>query len=275
MKAPAYSLGLLLVIYIVNNVDRQIMNILVEPIKRDLGLSDGQIGWLIGGSFALFYTVAGLPIARLADRANRRNIIAVALLVWSAMTMLCGMARSFPQLLAARIGVGVGEAGCTPPAHSMISDTFPTVKRASAISIYSLGGPIGMLFGLAFGGYLADQLGWQAAFMVVGAPGLLLAAITYFTLDEPVRGTFDAQGDRAIEPVGTTLRFIAALPAIRHMLAGSAVQTLFLAGVAAFHSSYLVRVHGMSVTRAGLWLGLIAGVAATCAGTTGWRPSGT
>lgn len=261
MKAPAYSLGLLLVIYIVNNVDRQIMNILVEPIKKDLGLSDGQIGWLIGGSFALFYTVAGLPIARLADRANRRNIIAVALLVWSAMTMLCGMARSFPQLLAARIGVGVGEAGCTPPAHSMISDTFPTVKRASAISTYSLGGPIGMLFGLAFGGYLADQLGWQAAFMVVGAPGLLLAAITYFTLDEPVRGTFDAQGDRAIEPVGTTLRFIAALPAIRHMLAGSAVQTLFLAGVAAFHSSYLVRVHGMSVTQAGLWLGLIAGVA--------------
>ncbi|MBK7950913.1 MAG: MFS transporter [Deltaproteobacteria bacterium] len=261
MKAPAYSLGLLLVIYIVNNVDRQVMNILVEPVKKDLGLSDGQIGWLIGGSFALFYTVAGLPIARLADRANRRNIIAVALLVWSAMTMLCGMARSFPELLAARIGVGVGEAGCTPPAHSMISDTFPTVKRASAISIYSLGGPIGMLFGLAFGGYLADQLGWQAAFMVVGAPGLLLAAITYFTLDEPVRGTFDAQGDRAIEPVGTTLRFIAALPAIRHMLAGSAVQTLFLAGVAAFHSSYLVRVHGMSVTQAGLWLGLIAGVA--------------
>ncbi|MFO0688423.1 MAG: MFS transporter [Myxococcota bacterium] len=261
MKAPAYSLGLLLVIYIVNNVDRQIMNILVEPIKKDLGLSDGQIGWLIGGSFALFYTVAGLPIARLADRANRRNIISVALLVWSAMTMLCGMARSFPQLLAARIGVGVGEAGCTPPAHSMISDTFPTAKRASAISIYSLGGPIGMLFGLAFGGYLADQLGWQAAFMVVGAPGLLLAAITRFTLDEPVRGGFDAQGDRAIEPVGTTLRFIAALPAIRHMLAGSAVQTLFLAGVAAFHSSYLVRVHGMSVTRAGIWLGLIAGVA--------------
>jgi len=261
MKAPAYSLGLLLVIYILNNVDRQIMNILVEPVKADLGLSDGQIGWLVGLSFALFYTFAGFPIARLADRGNRRNIIALALLVWSGMTVLCGMARSYPQLLAARIGVGIGEAGCTPPAHSMLSDTFPPAMRASAISIYSLGVPLGMLFGLAFGGFLADQLGWQAAFMVVGAPGVALAAIAFFTLEEPKRGAFDAHGDREIEPLAETLGFMARLPAIRHMLAGSAIQTLFLAGVGAFHSSYLVRIHDMSVTRAGIWLGLIAGVA--------------
>lgn len=261
MKSPAYSLGLLLVIYILNTVDRQVMNILVEPVKQDLSLSDGQIGWLVGLSFALFYTFAGFPIARLADRSNRRNIITVALLVWSAMTVLCGFAKSFPQLLAARIGVGIGEAGCTPPAHSMISDTFPPARRASAISIYSLGVPLGTLFGLAFGGILADRLGWKAAFWVVGAPGVLLAFVAWKTLHEPVRGAFDAQGDRAIEPVGDTLRFIAKLPAIRHMLAGSAVQTLFLAGVGAFHSSYLVRVHGLSLTQAGLWLGLIAGVA--------------
>lgn len=261
MKAPAYSLGLLLVIYVLNTVDRQVMNILVEPVKQDLGLSDGQIGWLIGGSFALFYTFAGFPIARLADRSNRRNIITVALLVWSAMTVVCGYAKNFPQLLAARIGVGIGEAGCTPPAHSMISDTFPPARRASAISIYSLGVPLGTLFGLAFGGVLADQLGWRAAFWVVGAPGVLLALIAWRTLPEPVRGAFDAQGDRAIEPVGTTLRFIAGLPSIRHMLIGSAVQTLFLAGVGAFHSSYLVRVHGLSLTTAGLWLGLVAGFA--------------
>lgn len=261
MKSPAYSLGLLLVIYILNTVDRQVMNILVEPVKQDLSLSDGQIGWLVGLSFALFYTFAGFPIARLADHSNRRNIITVALLVWSAMTVLCGFAKSFPQLLAARIGVGIGEAGCTPPAHSMISDTFPPARRASAISIYSLGVPLGTLFGLAFGGILADRLGWKAAFWVVGAPGVLLAFVAWKTLHEPVRGAFDAQGDRAIEPVGDTLRFIAKLPAIRHMLAGSAVQTLFLAGVGAFHSSYLVRVHGLSLTQAGLWLGLIAGVA--------------
>ncbi len=261
MKAPAYSLGLLLVIYIVNNVDRQVMNILVEPVKRDLSLSDGQIGWLIGGSFALFYTLAGLPIARLADRSNRRNIIALALLVWSAMTVLCGMAKTFPQLLAARIGVGVGEAGCTPPAHSMISDSFAPEKRATAISIYSLGVPFGMLIGLASGGFLADQLGWQSAFLVVGAPGVLLALVTYLTLEEPKRGAFDARGDRAIESVGASLGFMASLPSIRHMLAASAVQTLFLAGVGAFHSSYLVRVHGLTLTQAGLWLGLIAGIA--------------
>lgn len=261
MKSPAYSLGLLLAIYTLNTIDRQVMNILVEPVKRDLSLSDGQIGWLIGGSFALFYTFAGFPIARLADRSNRRNIITVALVVWSAMTVVCGFAKNFPQLLAARIGVGIGEAGCTPPAHSMISDTFPPARRASAISIYSLGVPIGTLFGMAFGGVLADQLGWRAAFWVVGAPGVLLALIAWRTLAEPVRGAFDAQGDRAIEPVGDTLRFIARLPSIRHMLIGSAVQTLFLAGVGAFHSSYLVRVHGLSLTTAGLWLGLVAGFA--------------
>lgn len=259
MKARNYSLGLLLVIYIINNVDRQIMNILVEPVKQDFGLSDGQIGWLIGGSFAFFYTFAGFPIARLADRGNRRNIIALALLVWSGMTMLCGMAKTYPMLLAARIGVGIGEAGCTPPAHSMLSDTFPPARRASAITIYSLGVPLGMLLGLACGGFLSDQLGWKAAFMVVGAPGLLLAAITYWTLPEPTRGAFDIQGDRAIEPVGETLRFMARVRAIRHMLAGSAIQTLFLAGVGAFHSSYLVRVHHLTLTQAGLWLGLVAG----------------
>jgi predicted MFS family arabinose efflux permease len=261
MKAPAYSLGLLLVIYVINSIDRQVMNILVEPVKRDLGLTDAQIGWLIGGSFALFYTVAGLPIARLADRSNRRNIIAIALFVWSGMTVLCGMAKTFPQLLAARIGVGIGEAGCTPPAHSILSDTFPPAKRASAISIYSLGVPLGTLVGLAFGGYLADEIGWQAAFMVVGAPGIVLALVVWLTLDEPKRGGFETGGDHAIEPVGETLRFMAKLPTVRHMLAGSAVQTLFLAGVGAFHGSYLIRVHGMSATQAGLWLGLIAGVA--------------
>ncbi|MEZ4334175.1 MAG: MFS transporter [Myxococcota bacterium] len=261
MKAPGYTLGLLLTIYILNTVDRQVMNILVEPVKNELALTDGQIGWLVGLSFALFYTFAGFPIARLADRGNRRNIITVALLVWSGMTVVCGFARNFPQLLAARIGVGIGEAGCTPPAHSMISDTFPLERRANAISIYSLGVPLGTLLGLAFGGVLADQLGWKAAFWVVGAPGVLLALLAWLTLPEPDRGAYDARGDRAIEPVVDTLQFIGHLPAIRHMLAGCAVQTLFLAGVGAFHSSYLVRVHDLSLTQAGLWLGLIAGVA--------------
>ncbi len=261
MKGSRYTLGLLLLIYVMNHIDRQVMNILVEPVKADLGISDGQVGWLIGGAFALFYTFAGFPIARLADRGNRRSIIAVALLAWSAMTVASGLARNFWQLLAARIGVSVGEAGCTPPAHSMISDAFPPEQRATAISIYSLGVPIGTLFGLAFGGYLADELGWQAAFFAVGAPGLLLAVITRFTMTEPERGRFDQGADTNLPTLSEFLHFVGRNSSIRHMLAGSAVQTLFLAGAATFHGSFLIRVHGFSLTEAGLALGLIAGIA--------------
>ena len=151
-KTARTTLGLLLVIYVVNHIDRQVMYILAEDVKADLLISDAQLGWLMGGAFAIFYTFAGLPIARLADRGNRTRIITISLLLWSAMTVASGTARGFMSLLAARVGVGVGEAGCTPPAHSMISDVFPPEKRASALSTYSLGVPLGTLFGLASGG---------------------------------------------------------------------------------------------------------------------------
>lgn len=261
MKSARYTLGLLLLIYVVNHIDRQVMYILIEPVKGDLGISDTQVGWLVGGAFALFYTVAGFPIARLADSGNRSNIIAISLLVWSAFTVACGLTRNFGQLMAARVGVGVGEAGCTPPAHSMISDAFPPERRATALSVYQLGVPLGALFGLAFGGYLAEELGWRAAFFLVGAPGILLAGVAKLSLREPARGAFDAGGDVEIEPLGDTLRFMAGLPAMRHVVVGSAVQTLFLAGLAAFHGSFLIRVHGLSLTEAGLKLGLINGIA--------------
>lgn len=261
MRSPRYTLGLLLVIYVVNHIDRQVMYILAEDVKKDLLLTDTQLGFLIGGGFAIFYTFAGLPIARLADRSNRSTIIAVALLVWSAMTVASGLARNFGQLLAARIGVGVGEAGCTPPAHSLISDTFPPERRASALSFYQLGVPFGTLFGLAAGGYLAEELGWKMAFFVVGAPGVLLALVTKWTLQEPERGHFDVGVDLAQEPIARTFGFIGGLPSLRHVLIGSASQTLFLAGVGAFHAVFLQRVHGYSVSEAGLRLGLIAGIA--------------
>ena len=140
-----YALGLLFVVYTVNHVDRQIMHILIEPVRLDLGLSDAQMSLLVGGAFALFYTLAGLPIARWADRGNRRNIIALALAIWSVMTVASGLARNFFTLMLARVGVGVGEAGCTPPAHSLISDYFPAERRATALSIYALGVPVGTL----------------------------------------------------------------------------------------------------------------------------------
>lgn len=261
MKSARYTLGLLLVIYIVNHIDRQIMTILAEPVQKSLELSDTQLGLLLGGAFAIFYTFAGIPIARFADRSNRSHIIAGALVIWSAMTIASGLARNFVQLLAARVGVGIGEAGCTPPAHSIISDSFPLKQRATALSVYQLGVPLGTLVGLAAGGYLAEGLGWQKAFFVVGVPGLILAVVTKLTLDEPIRGRFDVGASKQIEPLGTTLGFIAKLPSMRHVLIGSAVQTLFLYGVGAFHAIFLVRVHGLSLSETGVRLGLIAGVA--------------
>jgi len=261
MKSARYTLGLLLVIYVVNHIDRQIMNILAPPVQEALDLSDFQLGLLLGGAFAIFYTLAGIPIARFADRSNRSNIIAAALVIWSAMTIASGLARNFLQLMAARVGVGIGEAGCTPPAHSMISDSFPLKQRATALSIYQLGVPIGTLFGLAAGGYLAEGLGWQTSFFIVGVPGLLLAILVKLTLAEPIRGHFDPGASKEIEPLGSTLGFILKLPSMRHVLIASSVQTLFLFGAGGFHALFLVRIHGLSLSETGVRLGLIAGVA--------------
>jgi predicted MFS family arabinose efflux permease len=181
------------------------------------------------------------------------------------MTALTGLAGSFTQLALARIGVGVGEAGCSPPAHSLISDYFPAERRGTALAIYQLGVPLGMLFGLGFGGYLADQMGWRTAFLVVGAPGVLLALITRFTLREPPRGQADTAVRTDLEPFPVVLRFMWRLPALRHMMIGSSLQTLALAAWGSFNPAYLQRVHGLSGTEAGLALGLIAGVAGSIA----------
>lgn len=177
----------LLVVYIFNFLDRQIVNILAEPIKNDLGLSDTQIGLMTGLAFALFYTVLGIPIARYADRpkSNRVGIISVSLAIWSGMTVLCGLAQNYAQLLAARIGVGVGEAGCTPAAMSLITDAVPAEKRSSAIAFYGLGVPIGSLLGMVVGGALYDAYGWRTAFMVVGLPGVVMAALILLVLKDP------------------------------------------------------------------------------------------
>lgn len=180
----AYALGLLLLVYIMNFVDRSVVNILAEPIKNDLGLADWQIGLMSGLAFAVFYTILGLPIAQLAERRNRPVIIAIAIAVWSAFTAVCGLAQNFTQLVLARIGVGVGEAGCTPPAHSLITDYVPRERRASALAFYSMGTPLGALVGMALGGIVADAYGWRMAFFVCGLPGLALAVLAWLTLIE-------------------------------------------------------------------------------------------
>jgi MFS family permease len=183
------TLCVLLIVYILNFLDRQILNILAEPIKDELGLSDTQLGLLAGPAFAVFYAVLGIPIARYADRAstNRISLISVSLAIWSGMTVLCGFAQNFWQMALARIGVGVGEAGCTPSAHSLISDAVAPEKRASAIAFYGMGVPIGTLLGLVIGGVVNDIWGWRVALMLVGAPGLLLAVLLPLLLREPRR----------------------------------------------------------------------------------------
>ena len=199
-KAAYYALGILTIVYSINFIDRQLLSILQESIKADLMLSDAQLGLLTGFAFAVFYTFAGLPIASLADRSNRRNIVAVSLTIWSGMTAISGLAQNYWQLLAARVGVGIGEAGGSPPSHSMISDIFPPEKRASAIGFYSTGISIGILFGFLFGGWLNEFFGWRVAFFVVGIPGVLLAFVLYLTVPEPIRGLAENKASTGDNP---------------------------------------------------------------------------
>ena len=174
-RAAYYALGTLTLVYSFNFIDRQLLAILQESIKADLLLSDAQLGLLTGFAFAVFYVTAGLPIASWADRGNRRNIVSLSLFVWSFMTAISGFAQNYWQLLLARIGVGVGEAGGSPPSHSMISDIFAPESRASALGFYSTGVSFGILFGFLFGGWLNEYFGWRVAFLIVGVPGVLLA----------------------------------------------------------------------------------------------------
>jgi MFS family permease len=257
-----YALGLLFVVYVFNFIDRQILSILLEPIKQDLGVSDTAMGFLTGIAFALFYTVAGIPIARLADRRSRRTIIAVGLFVWSAMTAASGLARSFGQLALARIGVGIGEAACTPPAHSLLADYFPPERRATALAVYGMGIHVGILFGFLVGGWMNEIFGWRQAFYVVGLPGVVLAIVVRLTLREPVRGAADGHHAPMLGTVSgrDAVREIWSLRSLRHMALGAGLHSFAGYGLAAWGPAFLARVHHMSSAEIGTWLGLITGV---------------
>lgn len=247
-SARRYAIGMLLVIYIFNFLDRQIVNILAEPIKIELGLADWQLGMLTGLAFALFYTVLGIPIARYAEKADRVKIISVAVGVWSLFTVLCGFATNFLQLLLARIGVGVGEAGCSPPAHSLITDYTPKEERASALAIYSMGIPLGSLAGMVLGGLIADAYGWRTAFFVAGAPGIILAVMAYLTLPEPRRGL-----TKKVEPVKGP-SFFDALVELKSKKSfwwisiGAALSAMVGYGHIAFYGSFYLRNHAEGLT---------------------------
>ena len=244
----SYALGLLMVIYVLNMLDRQVVSILAEPIKQELHLADWQIGVMTGLAFAVLYTFLGIPLARYAERGDRPLIIAAAVAVWSAFTALCGIAQNFTQLVLARIGVGVGESGCTPPALSLIADTVPKEQRASAVSVYMLGAPIGSLVGLSVGGVLTDAFGWRTAFLVVGAPGLLVALVAALTLREPRRGLRAAAAASASAANAPSfrdaLRELAGKRAYWFMLSGITLKSFMSYGALAFFGSFFFRNHG-------------------------------
>ncbi|HCU90432.1 MAG TPA: MFS transporter [Gammaproteobacteria bacterium] len=256
-----YALCILVVVYTFNFIDRQILSILMESIKLELGLSDQALGFLVGFAFAAFYAVLGIPIALWADRGNRRNIISLALALWSVMTALSGLAQNFTHLALARIGVGVGEAGCSPPAHSLISDYYPPEQRATALGIYSIGIPLGVMFGLFVGGWVNEAYGWRYAFFVVGIPGLLLAALVRFTLHEPLRGLSENRSVENTAPsFAETIKFLLRRRAFLHIALGGALAAFVGYGVVSWFPTFLIRSHAMKTTEIGLWFGLIMGI---------------
>lgn len=267
-----YALGLLFVVYIFNFIDRQILGILAQPIKEDLGLSDTQMGFMGGIAFAIFYTFLGVPIARLADRGVRRNIVATCLTIWSGMTVLCGMAAGFVSLLLCRVGVAVGEAGGSPPSHSMISDIFPLSQRATALGIYALGIPVGTMLGNLLGGWINDAFDWRTAFFLVGTPGILLALLIRFTLREPRRGMSEAgpvkEQDGEVPPIGQVFRALWERRSFRYLSLGAALHSFVGYGVGYWIPAFFMRSHDFSTSDIGtalFWLG-IPGIAGTFLG---------
>ena len=256
-----YALGILVVVYTFNFIDRQILSILLESIKTDLGLSDTSLGFLTGFAFALFYATLGIPIAKYADKGNRRNLIALSIGVWSFMTALSGLAQNFFHLLFARIGVGVGEAGCSPPAHSMIADYFPANKRSTALGIYSLGIPFGIMFGLFAGGWINEIFGWRLAFFVVGIPGILLAFIFRLTVKEPIRGQAEGKIDSENQPsIFETISYLIKKRSFRHLVFAAALAAFVGYGAITWLPSFFQRSYGMQTSDVGWYLGLILGI---------------
>ena len=266
-----YVLVVLLVVYIVNFIDRTILSIVAQPMKEDLGLADWQLGLLSGLAFAAFYVVMGIPVARLAERRSRVKIISALIITWSIMTALCGLAQNFVQILVARFGVGVGEGGCSPASQSIIADYFPSEQRATAMSIYSMGIPAGALFGALLGGWIAQTYGWRSAFLLVGLPGVALALLM-MTVREPPRGRFDPPtATDATPPFGAVLALLRGKKTFVHIAAGAALATFANYGISSFAMPYLLRGFDINLVQASTAFGLITGISAV-AGTAmgGW-----
>jgi len=252
------TLGLLFLVAFFNYMDRYMLAVLLPAIKTDLALSDTQIGFITGVAFTLFYATLGIPIARLADRRSRRVIVSVAMMVWSAMTAVCGLAMNFVQLAIARVLVGVGEAGATPPSHSLLADVFPKAERARALSIMSLGAPVGILAGFLLGGWLATVYSWRFALFAVAVPGLLLGTVLMRWLPDPVRGAADglAQAPEAV-PFRATMKTLLGNATFRHVSIATGLYTVVWLGVVQWLPSFYIRSFGLSLAEVSTWLAFI------------------
>jgi MFS family permease len=256
-----YVVWLLFIVYVLNFVDRQILTILMEPIRKEFNFSDLQLGLLGGLAFAVLYSTLGIPLARLADRKNRVTIISISLFVWSLFTVLTGRAQNFLQLFAARVAVGIGEAGCTPPAYSIIGDYFEKARRTTAVAIYSMGIYGGVFVGYLVGAQVAEEHGWRMAFYVVGLPGIVLAVIVKLTLREPPRGFAEGVVTAATPPpIREVLSKLLTKSTFWHLSLATALHAFVGYGVNGFHPSFLIRSHGLGVGEAGTILAIVSAV---------------
>ena len=260
--ARRYAMVILAIVYMFNFVDRQILAILLPAIKEEFGVGDAYLGFLTGTAFALFYVILGIPIAQYADRCNRRNLIAVAIVLWSAMTVLSGFVVNMTWLILARIGVGVGEAGCSPPAHSLISDYFPPDKRSTAMGFYTTGISAGIMLAYLAGGWVVENIGWREAFIAVGAPGIALALLVRFTLIEPKRGSSENLADSGSQhDLREVWKFLRTRPSFIHMAVAAGLSSFVGYSVISFLPSFMDRSFDVGMLQVGRWIGLILGVA--------------
>jgi predicted MFS family arabinose efflux permease len=265
-----YTLGVLVLVFTSSHIDRQIVAILGQPIKEALAISDTQLGLLTGVMFALFYATLGMPMAMWADRRNRRNLIAFSIALWSGMTALCGLAQNYAQLLVARIGVGVGEAGSNPPSHSIIADLYGPAERATALAIFGTGVNAGIMLGFLIGGWVNEWLGWRWAFIIAGLPGLAIALLVRLTVKEPPRGyseratSDDSSAADAVNsdapPFWAVARTMASSAILRNTVIGGTLVSFFGYALVLWVPVYLVRVHEMGTGEVGTILALLVGL---------------
>jgi len=263
-----FVLAMLCLVYVLNFLDRQLVSILAKPIQDELGISDGQLGLLGGLYFALFYCILGIPVAWLADRTNRVRVLSIACALWSAATIACGMAQTYPQLAIARMSVGIGEAGGVPPSYSIISDYFPASRRGTALGLFNLGPPLGQALGVAFGAAIAAAYSWRLAFVVLGAAGIVAALFVWWLVREPKRGAMDigspvvsaGTAEEDTEGFWATLRMFATRPTLVLVSLAAAISQFINLGMLSFTTLFLMREKGMTLEEIAVWYALLLGV---------------